>query len=155
MGTFRDDLLPDIDDLRGIAGELGMHRFQVWVRVQVWTGARPGEGIVTTTLTRLRVGGQDPKVVQVRSKDAMAGTAELDVAIWKVGPLTPSWASGAGITPEMLDPAKATTGSTIQYILKGPGLPESGLLCKRTNDELDKPLRYTVTIQGTGRRVPT
>lgn len=152
MGTFRDDLLPDIDDVRSIPGEMGLRRFQVWARVTTYSGSRVGEGTKTVTDTRLLVGGQDPKVREVHSKDVVAGTGEMQATEFDIGPLTPAFAGG-GIADATINPEHTSTPTTILFVLKGPGLPASGLLCQRVTDGNDHAFRSTVRVRSSGRKV--
>jgi hypothetical protein len=148
--TLRDELLPLIDDLRGIAGDLGMHRFQVWVRTVTWSGARIGLGNKTTTDTRLLVGGQDPKVKVLKDESIVAGADDLQGAEFEIGPLTPSFGTG-GYTLDTLDPSQSSTPTQYYFLLKGPGLPTNGLLCQKTQDDVGKPLRYVFRVRSIGR----
>ncbi len=152
--ALRDDLLPVVDEARAIAGELGFRRFQVWVHVTTYAGSRAGNGAKSVTETRLLVGGQDPKVREVRSKDVVAGTSEYQSAEYDIGPLTPEFAGG-GIAESILNPEKTSTPTTILYLIKGPGLPTEGLLCQRVSDSLDRPLRAVIRVQSVGRKGPT
>ena len=149
--ALKDDLLPLVDDLRGIAGQLGFRPYEVYVRVTTFSGPRVGLGAATLSETRLLVGGQNPKVRAIRSKDTVAGTAEFSNDTWEIGPLTPSF-PGGGYTPEAINPAGTATPATTLYVLKGPGLPAAGLLCQRTEDDVDRPLRAVIRVRSTGRR---
>ncbi len=148
--SLKDELLPVIDDLRGIAGELGFRPYEVYVRVETHAGPRPGYGPKTVTDTRLLVGGQNPKVREIRSKDVVAGTAEATDAVYEIGPVTPQF-PGGGIASETLNPPKSSTPTTIYYVLKGPGMPATGLLCQRTEDDVDRPLRAVVRVRSVGK----
>jgi len=148
--SLRDDLLADIDDIRGIPGDLGTHRFQVWVRVTTSSGSRPGKGADTVTETRLLVGGQDPHVREVQSKDAVGGAPDLAGLTVEVGPLTPGATSIDTINP----PRSGDTAATTLYLLRGPGLPAEGALFQRVEDGTTKPFRYMVTLRAIGRLRP-
>lgn len=151
--SLKDDLLPLIDSLRAIPGELGFRPYQVWVRVTTYAGPRVGVGAVSVTETQLLVGGQNPKVREVKNKDVVAGTSEFTSATYDIGPLTPTF-SGGGFGASTLDPEKTSTPTTVLYVLKGPGMPSEGLLCQRISDDVDRPLRSVIRVQSIGRKRP-
>ena len=150
MGTFRDDLLPDIEDIRAIPGEFGLRVFEVYVRLVTSDGARVGIGARTVTETQLLVGGQNPKVKQMRGKDVVAGKSELEANTFEIGPLTPGFT-----TPEVLNPEGDGRPKEVYFVIKGPGLPTTGLLCVRTDDDTDAPFRYMLRVKSSGRRKGT
>lgn len=152
--SLKNDLLPIVDDLRSIAGELGFRPYQVWVRKTEYAGSRVGLGARTITETRLLVGGQDPKVKEVSRKDMVAGTQELVDAEYEIGPLTPSFAGG-GVSENTINPEKSATPTEVSFLLKGPGMPDEGLLCKRVGDHVARPLRYVIRVKSMGRKRPT
>lgn len=151
--ALREDLLPVVDEARAIAGELGFRRYQVWVRKTTYAGPRVGIGAAAVTETRLLVGGQDPKVREVHRKDIVAGTSEAIDSEYEIGPLTPEFAGG-GVAESVINPEKTSTPTTIMFLLKGPGLPTDGALCKRIRDDVDRPLRTLIRVQSIGRKGP-
>jgi len=42
--TLRDDLIPVVDEARGLINDLGFRRHAVTVRTTTWSGAKPGLG---------------------------------------------------------------------------------------------------------------
>lgn len=152
--ALKDDLLPLIDTLRAIPGDLGFRPYQVWVRTEVSGGPRVGLGTKTVTETRLLVGGQDPKVRAIGRKDVVAGTPEFTTGEYEIGPLTPEFAGG-GVAESVINPEKTSQPTTVLFLLKGPGLPEEGLLCQRISDAVDRPLRTVIRVRSIGRRRPT
>lgn len=151
--SLKDDLLPLIDKLRAIPGELGFRPYQVWVRKTTYSGTRVGNGTATTTETRLLVGGRDPKVREVRRKDAVAGATELVEAEYDIGPLTPEFAGG-GISESTVNPQRTGTPTILVFRLVGPGMPDEGLICQRVGDHVDRALRMVIRVRGTGRKGP-
>jgi hypothetical protein len=147
--SLRDDLLPVVDAARAIAGELGFRRYQVWARRTTFSGPRPGYGPSTVTETRLLVGGRDPKVRVLRSKDIVAGTPEMADATFEIGPLTPEFAGG-GVAESSINPEKTSTPTTLLFRIVGPGLPSAGILCQRFDDDVDRPLRTVIRVRSTG-----
>ncbi len=152
--ALRDDLLPDMDDYRSIAGELGFRRYEVWVRRTVSQGDRPGVGSKSYIETRLTVGnGRNPKVRVLRSKDLISGKPSAKMTEYEIGPLTPAF-NGGGVSSETIDPT-SDSAQMVHYIIKGPGLPDEGQLCQRYDDQQDRPLRVMIRVRATGRPVPT
>lgn len=148
--TLRDRLLAKVDRIRAIPGRLGLHRYQVWVRVTTWSGSRVQLGVPVTTETRILIHGQDPHVREVVSKDVIAGDAAMMSATYEIGPLTPEHAGG-GVSYDVTNPPRGESPTEVTYVLKGPGLPEDGLLCARVSDDTDKPFRHMVRVRSKGR----
>jgi hypothetical protein len=153
--SLKDDLLPLIDELRAIPGDLGFRPYEVWVRVSTYAGPRgTGMGAQNVSETRLLVGGQNPKVREVKRSDVVAGTAELIEAEFDIGPLTPEFAGG-GTQESVINPPKSSVPTEVFFLLKGPGMPSEGLLCKKVGDHFDRPLRIVIRVKGMGRKRPT
>lgn len=146
--ALRESLLPAVDAIRAIPGALGLRRFRVFTRVTVWSGDRPGLGTPTVTTTEVLVGGYPPKVVEQRSADVVAGGA--DNTTFAVGPITPEF-TGGGKTPESLDPDATAFATESAYVVMGPGLPATGVVCQKIDGGTTKPFRYTLTLKSTGR----
>ena len=152
--SLKDDLLPLIDTLRAVPGELGFRPYQVFVRKTTYAGPRVGIGaVLSVTETQLLVGGQNPKVREIKGKDVVAGTSELISGVYEIGPLTPEF-SGGGVAQSVVNPEKTSTPTTVLYVLKGPGMPTDGLLCQRMSDDVDRPLRTVIRVQSIGRKSP-
>lgn len=151
--ALKDDLLPLVDTLRAIPGELGFRPYQVWVRKVVWSGARVGLGSASVTETRLLVGGRDPKVREIRSKDVVAGSVEYSDADYEIGPLTPEFAGG-GVAESTINPTKNGQPTEVTFLVKGPGMPTEGLICQRVESDLHRPLRAVIKVRSTGRKRP-
>lgn len=145
--ALRDDLLPTVEDLHGIAGELGFRQYQVFVRVTKFTGARPGIGASSSTTTRLLVNRQNPKVREVSSSDRVAGNNAMTSGEYEIGPLTPGYVPQGVFSPE--SDGQATQ---VHYILKGPGFPPEGELCQKTSDHQDRPLRIMIRVKSIGKK---
>jgi hypothetical protein len=149
--SLKDDLLPLLDELRGIPGELGFRPYQVHVRTVAWSGDRVGRGTQTVTDTRLRVGGnQDPKVRALSRKDVVAGNIAFVEGKYDIGPLTPSYAGG-GIPDETINPTSTSTPTEVFFVITGPGTPSTGLLCKRVGDHVDRAMRRMIRVESLGR----
>jgi len=150
--SLKDDLLPLVDNLRSIAGELGFRDYEVYVRTVTYAGPRMGPGAQSVSETRLLVGGQNPRVKEVHRNALAAGASEFVDAEYDIGPLTPEFASG-GISNSLINPERSPS-TVVSFVLKGPGLPADGLLCQRVADHLDRPLRIMIRVRSTGRKRP-
>lgn len=148
--ALKDDLLSLVDELRAIAGDLGFRPYQVWVRTTQSAGTRPGIGTKVLSETRLLVGGQNPKVREVKRRDIVAGSNNLLTAEYDIGPLTPEF-GGGGISHDTISPQRSSTPTEVWFLLKGPGFPATGLLCQRIGDHVDRPLRIVIRVRSTGR----
>lgn len=152
MATFRDALLPVVDQIRGIPAQLGLYRFTVTVRVRTWVGGRPGtRGATSTDVdTSIKIGGgkYDPKVAKLSSKDVVASSGKYTDADLKIGPLTPAY-TGGGVTTDMINPSYV--GNTeVFFKISGPGFPTDGAWFKRIGDETAAAFHYYVIVRQVG-----
>jgi hypothetical protein len=53
MTTLREDLVPVVDEMRTLVGDLGLRRFTVVTRKRTWSGSEVGRGTVTDVDTTL------------------------------------------------------------------------------------------------------
>jgi hypothetical protein len=144
-----DDLKPVYDELLGLYEDFGHAPYQVWVRTHTYAGPRPGKGEEAYEDTPITVAnGKRPQVRQVSDRDVVAGTSS--VQRFEIGPLVPTHADG-GVAPATLEPPVTVAGRVVHYLLKGPGLPASGMLCKKVSDRLDSPFEYFVTVETIGK----
>jgi hypothetical protein len=148
--ALRDDLLPIVEDLRGIGGELGFRLFEVHVRVRKFSGPRPGisGSADSETTTQVFVNGENPKVREVSSRDRVAGSEAKLSGEWEIGPLTPEY-----VVDSVIAPTNDGRSAIVHYILKGPGLPPTGLVCQKISDQRDRPLRIMIRVRSTGQEV--
>lgn len=146
------DALPILDEARGLLDDFGLRPFRVFAIVRTWTGTRVGQGTSSDVETELTVaGGKRPKVRQVDAEDVVASGGEITDTVYDVGPLTPEHTSG-GTDPALLNPPLPAVGvAEVLFRIVGPGLPETGALCKRLSDDLSSPFRYTLRLQRIGR----
>jgi hypothetical protein len=143
-------LLPTVDLARGLLDDVGLRPFQVFVRVRAWSGALVGVGTATDTETEITVAGtKRPKVVEVKSKDVIASGGAISATTYKVGPLTPDYGTG-GTNADTIDPPPVA-GQEVLFIVKGPGLPTAGVLCKRVDGDQSSPFRWMLTLERIGQ----
>jgi hypothetical protein len=159
-------ILPPLDIIRGIGGVLGMRPFKVTVRRRVWSGPRPGAPGSTkvdtdVVLTNRFVDGtlQPVMVKQVSRAEAIASGGIYTNRDLKVGPITPSFASGAfgpaaGFDDASIDPAPTGQAVQIIWIVASPkgshGMPAAGIVCEKIGEEATS-MHYYAVLRATGR----
>jgi hypothetical protein len=152
MATLRDSLLPILQRYRNISVTFGLRQYEVWLRKITWSGPRVGSGQSATEDFYL---GR-PKFRRVSAQDIVAGTV-MNEQTFEIGPFTPKHSSPVqtpetlSVTPEELDPPQNGIPTEVYFLVKGPGLPETGALFERTEGSLERPFRYTVTVRAIGR----
>ena len=152
--TLRDNLLPQIERLRGIPGALGFRPYtSVVLRTRTWSGAEPGDGTHSDASLVLTTGGQPVKVRQISAREVQASAGRYTDADFTVGPLTPQHdAPGggtAGYTAEEIDASSSARNVERHVVLTGPGEASSEWVI--VGSQLDRSLRYTLTIRRTER----
>jgi len=145
-----DDLLPDLDRVRGIPGELGLRQYAVSLAVKTWSGARAGMGTATTTFTPIRCAGgaQNPKVRQLTQKDVVASGGVYSDQDFEVGPITPAFAGG-GTAISGFEPAQGSSPTEIAFKLTGPGLPTGGAYYAKIGQDVTGNLHYSFILRKT------
>lgn len=156
--TLRDDLLDDIDDIRGIPGDLGIRLFTVSVMSRRWTGARPGPpGTSTDTTTAMMVahGSFNARVRGLTSKDVIASAGLYTTEDVKVGPVTPPFlgSDADGNALIIFDPpAVPGSGTELFFSITGPGYTPGGDWFKKIDVDTSKPFAYFLTLRKTAKR---
>jgi hypothetical protein len=151
--SLREALLPVIDQLRGLPGQLGLRQFTVSIIKREWTGSRVGLGFSTDTETPIRVdlGSYTPKVVMLSSRDIMASGGLYTDQDLKIGPITPpftgSTVDGNDIT--VFDPTPNESPTEIFFLITGPGYPEEGAWFKKIAQDVTGNFRYMFTVRKT------
>lgn len=152
--TLRDDLLPRIEALRAIPGQLGFRPYtSVVLRTRTWSGAEPGDGTHADSNLVLATGGQPAKVRQISAREAQASGGRYTDADFMVGPLTPEHTApgggAAGYTAAQLAPGSTARNVERHVVLTGPGETASEWLI--VGDQKDRSLRFMLTIRRTER----
>lgn len=145
--SFASDLLPTLDDIRAIPGELGLHPIRVTRILKTWPSVR-GQGTPTSTETVLLVGGQNPHVRE-STDDAIrqlfgSMTTQFREGEWLVGPVTPNFDAG-GYDPAGFDITLAT--QEIFYKLDQGTFGSTGMLFRARTSKKDSPLRITLVLE--------
>ena len=152
MATLYDDLRPDIDDIRGIAAELGGRRFTVSLVTRTWTGERVGVGTKTDVTTTIKVahGTLDPAVAQVSTREIIASGDRFTDQDLKVGPLTPAY-PGGGVADATAVPALAGLPTEIFWKVTGPGIPPGGAWFDQIWDDTGANLHTYLYLRANGK----
>lgn len=127
--SFRDDLLPLVDEIRAIPGDLGLRRFTVTRITRTYASGTVGRGAAVDTTLVLDNGGQNVKAnlaTENQISQILGSGHVLKPGTWIIGPITPDFAGG-GTSPDGFDVATGTAAQ-ILYKLTGPGLPATGTM---------------------------
>ena len=159
--SLRDALLPVLDTIRSIAGipAIGIRPYTVKIRVRVWSGSRPGVGsyqdtdtVLSNTITLSGVLTTVPvRVRPVSTKDVIASGGLYTDHDFRVGPMTPQFATG-GYTGAQLDPVPTGAATEIIWLMSGPDIPSNSVFAKI--GEEGTALHYYVTLRQQGQVMP-
>ena len=143
-------LLSSLDKLRALPDKLGLRPYSLSVFVTSTTAALtyPGnidDGYTSVTEIPILVDGKNPQIKNTSSRSAMA-SSEAGEKFWYVT-LTPSYTSGG------FNFINIPKGSTIDYVIKGVGLPASGVSCELTS-VTQTSTKVTVTLRSKGGMAP-
>jgi hypothetical protein len=159
------DFLGDLDEIRGIAGELGLRVYSVNLQVATWSGSRVGQGTKTVSpLTFTNTAGLsgDPlpnvRVRQLSRKEVVASGGLYTDRDFKVGPMTPAFAAtlaqyGGGYTDQQIDPLATSTPTEIIWNVMGPSIPPGGASFSKVGEEATS-MHYFVVLRQSGRTGP-
>ena len=145
------DSLGILDQARGLLDDVGLRPFRVFVRKTEFKETNElGLGDKKVTTTEITVDGDKrPKVRQLSAKEIVASGGQLSDLMFEVGPLTPPFVGG-GVDASTITPAVGRYAAQIDYIVKGPGMPEEGGVFTKVSDDFSSPFRYMFTIRKTG-----
>lgn len=115
--TLRTDLLPVVDELRGLAGPSGfdVRTSKLTIRKRTWAGGRRGLGPAADSDIEL---AQIYKMRELSSKEVAGSGGLFEMGDIKVGPITPTDVSGGGYTEAQLAP-DGSTGTEVIYVVTG------------------------------------
>lgn len=159
------DFLADLDEIRGIAGELGLRVYSVTLQVVTWSGSRAGQGTKTTapiSLTNTAPLSGDPappvRVRQLSRKEVIASGGLYTDRDFKVGPITPAFAAtiaqyGGGYGDQQIDPAATSTPTELVWSVTGPSLPIGGASFSKVGEDATA-MHYFVILRQSGRTSP-
>ena len=150
--TLREALLKPLDVVRSIPGLLGQRRHSVNVRVTRWAnGTRIGQGARSTTDTEvLGYGGQPPRVRELSSKEVVAQGGTFEDQLFEIGPINPAYVGG-GVEPSTMNPAlHPIDPQEVHFIISGPALPASGVVCSVVRYDMQRNYHHKVTVKRIG-----
>jgi len=151
--NLRDSLLPALDVIRGIPGQLGMRLYTVTVVQRTWSGVRAGIGNSTdlTSGVKIDLGIYQTKVTQLTQKDVIASGGFYSDQDLKVGPITPPYQGSAADNDAItiFDPLPSSLPVEIFFNIVGPGMPSGGAWCRKIAQDVTKNLHYTFTVRRT------
>lgn len=156
--SLRDDLLPVFDDVaRGIPNELGLRRYDLFLRKIQWSGERPGLGTKTVvdfpiTVNKGTLGLDRPKVVQLKSAEIVASAGKYSDGDYRIGPLTPSYVENNityGSLPSDIQVELETNPEEIFINMRNPDVEVEGNWFKIVNTNFSRNFGYTFVIRQT------
>jgi hypothetical protein len=150
--TIQTNCLPIFENARVLLADAGLRRFDVVMRVVVWSGQTAGEGTQTVTDTPLVIQGKRPGVRRVEQKDVIASGGTYEDLDMRIGPFTPAFTGAGqpfdsgGLEPVDFNPGTDTSTREIYYKLTGPGM-ESGAWFKKIGQRSDSAFSYYLTVR--------
>lgn len=147
MTTFREAILPSVNSIRAIPGQLGWRPYTVVIEQRTWSGAEIGQGTETITTTAVvEKYGQPPKARWLDTEQlALAGYERATI---EIGPITPAY-PGGGLLAATLEPHTLPNNTVINYKLVGPAYPD-GVYCRLVSINTDRAGHFTLRVQVTG-----
>ena len=162
--NLRDDLLPMINELRGLPTEFGLRLYTVTIRVTTWSGASddvPGAGTKTTTETPIVLDGYGgtvrPKVTLLSTRDIIASGGLYTDGDYRIDYITPQYMNTecdgsltlAGVPVSQFEIPEGTSPTQIVFVLTGPEFP-NGALFKKIQTYTFKPFHYSFVVRKIG-----
>lgn len=150
--TLRDELLPILDEVRGIPAELGLCDVAVALRVEDSIGGAFGTAGSTVTVTDTPLVPQ-PRVRRIGDLPSFhaaeaALTESQTLALYRVGPITPRSLAGTGYDLADLLPQNSTDARRVCLALSGAELGPDPVPFKIVPDGADlTALHLYVTVQ--------
>lgn len=150
MASLRDALLPAINSIRGIPGQLGIRNYRVAILIGTWSGSNTGRGSSIGELFPVTEGGgQPPKVRELNTEELALGS--LGKGSIRIGPITPDFAGG-GTPISQLRPA-VVAGQTVHVRVTGPGYPNGALFLIK-DISTDRALHWTMVASPVSELAP-
>jgi hypothetical protein len=157
--ALREDCLPIFESARVLLADVGLRRFDVVMRVIVWSGQTVGEGTKTVVDTPLRIQGKRPGVRRLEQKDVIASGGAIEDIDMRIGPFTPTFTAAlgpitsGGLEPVAFNPAADTSAREVYYKLTGPGM-EAGAWFAKIGQQTDGAFAYYLTVRKTATGAP-
>lgn len=141
--SLRDELLPVVDELRGLPGEFGFRRFTVTIRRRTWSGGQPGSG--TATNTDLVI-APAPRVRQIGAKEVASSGGTFETGDYRCTKITPAFTGppAGGHTPAQLHPQDLTAAQDLVVVLVAD---DGTKLCTIVAAHFDEALGYELVVR--------
>lgn len=141
--SLRDEILPDLDELRDLANEFGLRRYSLTLRTRTWSGGQPGMGTPTDTDV---VVDPPPKVRLLTTKEIADSGGTYQKGDFKVEKMTPRYTSptAGGFSPAMLQIAPGGSAQDVAWVLTGD---EGAIECTAIEFHFDKAFNYWMVLR--------
>lgn len=150
--TLRDDMLPVLDELRGLADEFGLRPITVTVRTRVYS-LPPGD-VGATLLSTTNTAVTPTPVVKparlyrddeaIRDGEYADATGQPRLLRYDIGPITPAY-SGGGFDASSLMPNDTNTRRVTIVLVGGQHGAGEEYRVMKVDDS--KPFRITLTVE--------
>jgi hypothetical protein len=150
MADLPASLKAVIDSVRGIPGQLNLRPFAVSVIKRTWTGERVGLGTSTTTSTALTVGGQNPRLERLSSREVLASAGKFAEGDYRLT-LTPSF-SGGGFNISDFSSDDGVNPAEIYFKVTGNGFEPTGSFFVKVDQDVHSNLTYKIVIRRTAQQ---
>lgn len=135
--TLATSLKPLLHSIRSLPGTLGIRPHSVSVVISTWSGAYPGKGTKTESVTAItEANGQPPRIRDLNSEELAVG--QLPGGTKEIGPITSTAAALVALKPTL------TSGQTIHLRIIGPSTAASGDLYEISDLKMDRALHFMV-----------
>lgn len=129
--SLRDDLIPMVEEVRGIPADMGVHIASVYVRTETYAAAI-SDGSTPSSTSDVQI-LPIPHVEQLSVEDAIMygggvvtdSTGRVQSSVYSVGPITPL-ALGRGYAISDLMPTTSTPSKRVSLVLSGDGFQSGG-----------------------------
>lgn len=139
----RDEILPDIDEVRSEIQSMGFRRYSVTVRRRVWSGTRVGDGVATNTD---RVLTPAPKVRQLTAQQVASSGGTYEQGDYLIDKITPQYTTptAGGNTPAQLELTTTAENEDLVVVLVGD---DGTHVCTVVKTKFDRPFSYSMVVR--------
>lgn len=153
--SLRDDLIPMVEEVRGIPADMGVYGTRVYVRTETFASAIK-DGSTASSTADVEV-LPSPRVDEMSVEDSLMygggavtdSTGRVQSTVYSVGPITPS-ALGHGYAVSDLMPTTSTPSKRVSILLSGPDFQSGGEPMQIVKCDATQPFRIMLVV----RRMP-
>lgn len=142
MATLRDEMLPVVDELRGLPVEFGIRAYSVVIRRRAWPSGTPGLPVGSSPVVTDLELSPAPRVRQLAQWEVDGSGGRYRSGDLRIERITPKY-DGGGYTPADLCPVPQP-GEDVCYVLTGR---EGALECTLVGEVFERPFGYAVTVR--------